>query len=280
MWLEKKCQIPFLLTNESSFFFFFLHALQIFVATTAFLLPSAEHSTAEADKKVHGGKEMAEIWRTLIYLCWNGAFKETCFHSWDLFSCIFHATLFGSFLPPTPHFLFFNNVLFSCFFVKYFNFLSWWCPCCYVCWTGAWLFPWVCFWNRLPQLCWRTTHPSKPPYWTTSTGWVVSPSSWWQGQRVATLDFSYFVWDLSHLYCVPIYCIHSKHMQWCFSSECLKWHSASFSRQRLFKNDFFFLIMFLNKPPNDKRTYLNNKYIFIKTHCSKLLCRVLFQEIL
>ena len=30
---------------------------QIFVATIAFLLPSAEHSTVEADKKVHVGKE-------------------------------------------------------------------------------------------------------------------------------------------------------------------------------------------------------------------------------
>ena len=31
---------------------------QIFVATIAFLLPSAEHSTVEADKKVHVGKEV------------------------------------------------------------------------------------------------------------------------------------------------------------------------------------------------------------------------------
>lgn len=34
--------------------------IQIFVATVAFLLPSAEHSTVEADKKVHVGEE--ETW--------------------------------------------------------------------------------------------------------------------------------------------------------------------------------------------------------------------------
>lgn len=52
--------------------------------------------------------------------------------------------------------------------------ISWWSHCCFACWTGAWLFPWVCYWNRSPCLWWRTAHPIRPRCWTTSTGWVVS----------------------------------------------------------------------------------------------------------
>ena len=75
---------------------------QIFVATIAFLLPSAEHSTVEADKKVHVGKEGTWNGRDLKALdlsCWNGAFAEECIYWSALFSPFFLSN------SPSLHFL-------------------------------------------------------------------------------------------------------------------------------------------------------------------------------
>lgn len=73
---------------------------QIFVATIAFLLPSAEHSTVEADKKVHVGKERTwNVWdlKALDLSCWNGAFAEECFYWSDLRCFVFTDFLFPEF---------------------------------------------------------------------------------------------------------------------------------------------------------------------------------------
>lgn len=73
------------------FFCCFFVPTQIFVATIAFLLPSAEHSTVEADKKVHVGKEGTwNGWdlKALDLSRWNGAFAEECINSSALFSSL------------------------------------------------------------------------------------------------------------------------------------------------------------------------------------------------
>lgn len=174
---------------------------QIFVATIAFLLPSAEHSTVEADKKVHAGKEGTWNGRDLRALdlsCWNGVVAEECFYcfstvllsfislyflSWQpsFITCCFSGTVLLFFFFCSINILI-SFVLFWCWMTELkkrnlsllSHLISWWSHCCFACWTGAWLFPWVCYWNRSPCLWWRTAHPIRPRCWTTSTGWVVS----------------------------------------------------------------------------------------------------------
>lgn len=91
---------------------------QIFVATIAFLLPSAEHSTVEADKKVHAGKEGTWNGRDLRALdlsCWNGVVAEECFYCFSTVLLSFISLYFLSWQPSSITCCFSGTVLFFFF---------------------------------------------------------------------------------------------------------------------------------------------------------------------
>lgn len=95
---------------------------QIFVATIAFLLPGAEHSTVEADKKVCVGKEgdvkrLRSKKKTLDLSCWNGFVAEECFY------CVCCFVYFLSFAALIYYLLFSGTVqLFSAVVLHFYCF--------------------------------------------------------------------------------------------------------------------------------------------------------------
>lgn len=89
----------------------------------------------------------------------------------SLFISVFllSSSISSEFTAPIHNRLF-SSIYFTCLYLttlKIFSppsILSWWCHYCYACWTGAWLFPWVCCWSPSPCLRWRTTHRTRPHY--------------------------------------------------------------------------------------------------------------------